>query len=68
MKCELCNSDEIEPRKRLCLPCVEAVARLCVIANTATAPIACESVKAEAAVSTKRAPIVAARPYAGLLI
>jgi hypothetical protein len=67
MKCELCHSDETEPRQRLCVPCMEAVARLWNIANKATFSHARQDEKVQAAARTKRAPIVAIRPLADFL-
>jgi hypothetical protein len=67
MKCELCNSDEPERRRRLCLPCIEAVARLWNIANNATASCPRQDEKVEAAAKTKHAPIVAIPPIAAFL-
>src|SRR5580704_13694463 len=67
VKCELCNSDEPEPRQRLCVPCMEAVARLWNIANSATASYVRQAEKAQAAAKTKRAPIVTITPIGEFL-
>lgn len=67
MKCELCNSDEPEPRQRLCVPCIEAVARLWTIAHNATVSYVRQAEKVQAAAKTKRAPIVAFPPIADFL-
>src|SRR5260370_35964850 len=67
MKCELCNSDELEPRQRLCVPCKEAVARLWNIANNPTVSYAHQDEKVQAPVRIKRAPFVALPPLADFL-
>lgn len=67
MKCELCNSDESRPRQRLCVPCVEAVARLWNIVNNTTVSYVRRDEKVQAAARTKRAPIVAIPPIADFL-
>jgi hypothetical protein len=67
MKCELCKSDEPEPRQRLCVPCTEAVVRLWNIANNATASYISQAEKVQAAVRAKRAPFVAIKPIAEFL-
>ena len=62
MKCELCSSDEPEPMQRLWSPCIEAVVRLWNIANHATASLVRQDEKVQAAVGTRRVPIVAIGP------
>jgi hypothetical protein len=67
MRCELCSSGQREHGRRLCLPCMEAVARLWTITNRTIEPLAGEIVKAQPAVKIKYAPIVALRPNISLL-
>ena len=66
MKCELCNSGQPEPGQRLCLPCIEAVARLWAIANCTT-ELSSEIATSRSVVNTKYIPIVAVPPLVGLL-
>ena len=66
MKCELCNSGEREPKQRLCMPCVEAVARLRTIVNSTKEHLFGDAVSAPAAIGTKHTPILPVRPYLGL--
>ena len=61
MKCELCSSGQREREQRLCLPCMETMARLWKIVNGATEPAAGEAMT-EQAVRTKYAPPVAVTP------
>jgi hypothetical protein len=69
MKCELCNSGARELGQSLCMPCIEAVARLWTIASSAIEPLAGMAVAEQgAAVSTTYAPIIAVRPYGGFLL
>lgn len=67
MKCELCNSDERGPRQRLCVPCLEAVARLWNIANNATVSYVRQHKKVQPEARTKRVPIVVSTPIADFL-
>jgi hypothetical protein len=67
MKCELCNSEEPEPRQRLCVPCREAVVRLWNIANNATVSSGRQAEEAQAVATTKRAPIVVSTAIAEFL-
>ena len=67
MKCELCDSDEPEPRQRLCVPCLEAMVRLWNIANNATVSCRRQAEKAQAAAKTKRAPIAVSTPITEFL-
>ena len=67
MKCELCSWGEREPKQRLCLPCIEAVARLWVIASNTAEPPAVNTLTAHATIGTKYAATVAIPPNCGLL-
>jgi hypothetical protein len=67
MRCELCKSDEPEPEWRLCVSCMEAVARLWIITNRTTVSCARKDEKVQAAVRIKRAPIVALPSVADFL-
>jgi len=67
MKCELCNSDEPEPRQRLCVPCIEAVARLCWIMDTIPERFVGSNVSTDAADNTERDRVIAVMPIAGFL-
>ena len=49
MKCELCSSGQREGARKLCLPCLEAIARLWKIVNSVAGPAAGESVTVQAA-------------------
>jgi hypothetical protein len=59
MKCELCSSGRRERDHRLCLPCMEAMARLWKIVSSAAVPAAEDVVREQAAVRTKAVPIMA---------
>jgi hypothetical protein len=67
MKCELCSSGQREHGRRLCLSCMEAVARLWNIASNATVSQARQDEKVQAAARTKYVPIVALPPNISLL-
>ena len=58
MKCELCSSGQREHERRLCPACMEAVARLSEIVNSATVSYASNDDKVQAAVQTESAPII----------
>jgi hypothetical protein len=62
MRCELCSSGQREHGRRLCLPCMEAVARLWKLANCATVSYAGQDDNMQAAVRTKSASIIVATP------
>jgi hypothetical protein len=65
MQCELCSSGERERDHRLCLPCMEAMARLWKIVSSAAVPAAEDAVREQAAVRTKAVPIIAVTPNFG---
>jgi hypothetical protein len=67
MKCELCSSDEPEPMRRLCLPCMEAVARLWNIVKNATVSSSHQDEEVQAAARTNRAPVIVSTPVAEFL-
>jgi len=64
MKCELCGSSHQEPERKLCQPCIEAVARLWNIANQQGLAIACEGAPAGEPMQAGSAPKTARPPYA----
>ena len=66
MKCELCSSGKRERKQRLCLPCIEAMARLWKIVRAAELS-AGQTVTEQAAVRAKYAPIAAVTPKFGTL-
>ena len=59
MKCELCKSDEREPKLRLCLPCLEAVARLWSMSSHSPDIRVRDVVRAKTADRARGVPIVA---------
>jgi len=67
MKFELCSSGERESKQKLCLPCLEAVARLWTIANRAAEVLAGPAVTGHGAASSKDAPVIAMWPNSGCM-
>ena len=59
MKCELCSSGQREHGRRLCLPCMEAVARLWKIVCSEATQAAGQTLTRPAAIQTKYVPIIA---------
>jgi hypothetical protein len=58
MNCELCSSGQREGARRLCLACMEAIARLLEIVNSVAEGAAGAALTVQAAVQPERAPII----------
>ena len=64
MKCELCSSDDRVLGRKLCRPCIEAVARLWTIANQNTGSIGSLEGRVGSETQISSAPFIAEKKSA----